>query len=91
MNAYNKFSVLLFDLDGTLYDINNGYIENQKKNIYNFLIYKNISSEINVNEYWNSIFSKYNQNVRIDKQVIINDLKKNDKQKEFLLAEILFN
>ena len=64
MNAHNKFSVLLFDLDGTLYDINNGYIENQKKNIYNFLISNNISSEINVNEYWNSIFSKYNQTLR---------------------------
>ena len=41
---------------------------------------------------WNKlIFSKYNQNVKIDKQAIINDLKRNNKQKEFFLSEILFN
>ena len=41
---------------------------------------------------WNNlIFRKYNQNVKIDKKAIVNDLKKNDKQKEFLLSEIFFN
>ena len=41
---------------------------------------------------WNQlIYKKYQKNVKIDKQLIINDLKKNDKQSEFLLSEILFN
>ena len=51
-----------------------------------------IKKKITIEILWNElIFSKYNQNVKINKQVIINDLKKNDKQKEFLLSEILFN
>ena len=37
------------------------------------------------------IYKKYQKNVKINKQKIINDLKKNDEQSEFLLAEILFN
>ena len=37
------------------------------------------------------IYKKYQKNVKINKQKIINDLKNNDKQSEFLLAEILFD
>ena len=52
------------------------------------LIRKKISIEI----LWNQlIFRKYNQNVKIDKQKIIDDLKKKEKQKQLLLSEILFN
>lgn len=52
------------------------------------LIKKKISIEI----LWNQlIFQKYEQNVKIDKEKIINELKKNDKQKQFFLSEILFN
>lgn len=52
------------------------------------LIRKKISIEI----LWNQlIFEKYNQNVKIDKQKIIDDLKKEEKQKQILLSEILFN
>ena len=52
------------------------------------LIRKKISIEI----LWNQlIFKKYNQNVKIDKQKIIDDLKKKEKQKQLLLSEILFN
>ena len=52
------------------------------------LIRKKISVEI----LWNQlIFRKYNQNVKIDKQKIIDDLKKKEKQKQLLLSEILFN
>ena len=58
------------------------------KNIDPNLIKKKITIEVLWNEL---IFNKYNQSVKIDKQSIINDLKKNDKQKEFLLSEILFN
>lgn len=51
-----------------------------------------IKKKITVEIMWNKlIFSKYNQNVKIDKQAIINDLKRNNKQKEFFLSEILFN
>ena len=41
---------------------------------------------------WNQlIYSKYQKNVKINKQLIIDDLKKNDKQSEFLISEILFD
>ena len=41
---------------------------------------------------WNEfIFDKYNQSVKINRQAIINDIKRKDKQKEFLLSEILFD
>jgi peptidyl-prolyl cis-trans isomerase SurA len=53
---------------------------------------KVVKKKITIEILWNElIFNKYNQNVKINKQDIINDLKKNDKQKEFLLFEILFN
>ena len=51
-----------------------------------------IKNKITIEILWNElIFNKHNQNVKIDRQAIINDIKKNDKQKEFLLSEILFN
>ena len=57
-------------------------------NIEPDLIKKKLSTEI----LWNQlIFSKYNQSVKINKQDIISKLKKNNKHKEFLLYEILFN
>ena len=52
------------------------------------LIKKKITIEILWNEF---IFDKYNQSVKINRQAIINDIKKKDKQKEFLLSEILFD
>ena len=51
-----------------------------------------IKKKITLEILWNQlIYKKYQKNVKINKQKIINDLKKNDKQSEFLLAEILFN
>ena len=51
-----------------------------------------IRKKITIEFFWNQlIYSKYQNNVKIDKQLIIDDLKKNDKQSEFLLAELLFN
>ena len=51
-----------------------------------------IRKKITIEFFWNQlIYSKYQNNVKIDKQLIVDDLKKNDKQSEFLLAEILFN
>jgi peptidyl-prolyl cis-trans isomerase SurA len=52
------------------------------------LIKKKISIEI----LWNQlIYSKFKQNVKIDRESIQNELLNNVKKKEFLLSEILFN
>ena len=51
-----------------------------------------IRKKITIEFFWNQIiYNKYQKNVKINKQLIIEDLKRNDKQSEFLLAEILFN
>ena len=51
-----------------------------------------IKKKIKIEMLWNQlIYDKYKQNVKIDRKSIINELKKNDKQTEFLLSEILFN
>ena len=51
-----------------------------------------IREKIKLEVLWNQlIYKKYKQNVKVDKQLIINDLNKNDKQLEFLLSEILFS
>jgi len=69
----------------TISDFENYFIS---MNIEPDLIKKKLSTEI----LWNQlIFSKYNQSVKINKQDIISKLKKNNKHKEFLLYEILFN
>ena len=58
------------------------------RNIDPKLIRKKISLEL----LWNQlIYSKYIHNVKIDEELIKNSLLNNDKQKEFLIAEILFN
>jgi peptidyl-prolyl cis-trans isomerase SurA len=52
------------------------------------LIKKKISLEV----MWNQlIFNKFKQSVKIDRELIKNELSSNSKQKEFLLSEILFN
>ena len=58
------------------------------KNINPNMIRKKITLEM----LWNQlIYTKYKKNVKINKQLIINDLKKNDKKSEFLISEILFD
>ncbi|MDC0406621.1 peptidylprolyl isomerase [Candidatus Pelagibacter sp.] len=58
------------------------------KDINPNLIKKKISIEI----LWNQlIYSKFKQNVKIDRESIQNELLNNVKKKEFLLSEILFN
>jgi peptidyl-prolyl cis-trans isomerase SurA len=52
------------------------------------LIKKKISIEILWNQF---IYSKFKQNVKIDRDSIQNELSNNVKKKEFLLSEILFN
>ena len=52
------------------------------------LIKKKISLEV----MWNQlIFNKFKQSVKIDRELIKSELSNNNKQKEFLLSEILFN
>jgi len=52
------------------------------------LIKKKISMEI----LWNQlIYSKFKQNIKIDRKSIQNELSNNVKKREFLLSEILFN
>ena len=51
-----------------------------------------IKKKISIEILWNQlIYTKYNQNVKIDKQLIKNSLSNNKKQTEFLISEILFN
>ena len=51
-----------------------------------------IKKKISIEILWNQlVFKKYNHNIKINKQKIINDLKKNEIQKQFFLSEILFN
>ncbi len=51
-----------------------------------------IRKKITIEVLWNElIYKKYQKNIKINKQLIIDDLKKNDKQLEFLISEILFN
>jgi peptidyl-prolyl cis-trans isomerase SurA len=58
------------------------------QNIDPNLIKKKISIEILWNQF---IYSKFKQNVKIDRKSIQNELSNNVKKKEFLLSEILFN
>lgn len=69
----------------TIPDFENYFLS---KDIDPKLVKKKISLEI----LWNQlIYSKFKQNVKIDRELIKNDLSNKDKKKEFLLSEILFN
>jgi len=51
-----------------------------------------IRKKIVIEVLWNElIYKKYQKNIKINKQLIVDYLKKNDKQLEFLISEILFN
>ena len=79
LNYFKEFKIL------SMTDFKNFFLS---KNINPNFVRKKIKLEI----LWNQlIYQKYKQNVKIDKHLIINDLKKNDKQSEFLISEILFN
>lgn len=77
----------------------NHFESDEIKSIYDFekyfllldispnLIKKKISIEVMWNQF---IFNKFNQNVKINKEVIKNELLTKDKQKEYLLSEIFF-
>lgn len=74
--TYNIKTISDFDDFFLSYDINPN------------LIKKKISIEI----LWNQlIYTKFKENIKIDKETIKNEIRKNTKKKEFLLSEILFN
>lgn len=51
-----------------------------------------IKKKITIEVLWNQmIYSRFSKRIKVDKNSIINDLKKNSVQKEFLLSEIFFN
>lgn len=53
---------------------------------------KSIRNKITIEAMWNQlIYRKYSQSVKINREEILSDLKKDNKQKELLLSEILFN
>ena len=69
-------------------------------NISDFKIYfaskeinpDSIKKKISLEILWNQfIYSKFKENIKIDKELIRNDLLNKNKKKEFLLSEILFN
>ena len=63
----------------------------------NFFINKGIEpniikNKITIEILWNQmIYKKFRKNIKIDKKLIKQELLKNNKQKEYLLSEILFN
>ena len=80
--------------------INKLFVNTDFKNINDFLNYLNkenikldeIKKKITIELMWNDlIVSKFLKDIKIDKQKIKEDIIKNNKQKEFLLYEILFN
>ena len=51
-----------------------------------------IKKKITVEVMWNQlIYKKYSHSVKVSREAILNNLKNKNKQKEFLLSEILFN
>ena len=51
-----------------------------------------IKKKITIEVLWNQlIFNKYSQNIKIDRQNIVDEIKKSNKQKQYFLSEILFN
>ena len=82
--------------------LNNLLINNFEKKINSISDFENYFNKIDINPdlirkkisievLWNQlIYSKYNMSVKIDKKAIENSLLNKNKQKEFLLSEILF-
>eukprot|EP00959_Pyramimonas_sp_CCMP1952_P069049 1441542-Pyramimonas_sp.AAC.1 len=53
---------LLFDLDGTLYDADNGYQDHCHLNIFNYMVEKLGFENVEKAElFWRDVFKKYNQ------------------------------
>jgi putative hydrolase of the HAD superfamily len=56
---------LVFDLDGTLYDIRNGYLERIRDNIFKMMVEKGYAAtKVEAEKVWRPLFRKYNQSFR---------------------------
>eukprot|EP00605_Chrysophyceae_sp_TOSAG23-4_P002606 GSChrysophyteH1.ASY1.ANO1.2877.1 assembled CDS len=59
------FDVLLFDLDGTLYSADCGYVEHQRENMFSYVRKQNwVPEGKSVVDVWRPLFQKYNQSLR---------------------------
>lgn len=55
-------TVLVFDLDGTLYDISNGYLQHIRANIFRMMVEKGYGETVEeAHSIWKPLFAKYNQ------------------------------
>ena len=79
INNFNRFGISSVE-DFNIFFLNQGLDPNS------------IKEKITLEILWNQmIYSKFIKSVRIDKQKIKKELMRNNKQKEYLLSEILFN
>ncbi len=79
INNFNRFGISSVE-DFNIFFLNQGLDPNS------------IKEKITLEILWNQmIYSKFIKSVRIDKQKIKKELMRNNKQKEYLLLEILFN
>jgi phosphoglycolate phosphatase-like HAD superfamily hydrolase len=58
-------SCLIFDLDGTLYDSGNGYVDSIRRNLFQFMYDKEmVKLPDSAEEVWRPLFKKYNQSYK---------------------------
>lgn len=56
---------LVFDLDGTLYDIDNGYLQHIRSNIFRMMVGKGYSQNVeDAERLWHPLFKKHNQSFK---------------------------
>ncbi len=61
----SQFDVLLFDLDGCLYDADCGYVQHQRRQLFELIYLKGwVSRDESAEDYWRPLFKKYNQTLR---------------------------
>ena len=65
LTSLRMTTCLLFDLDGTLYDIANGYLEHIRSNIFRMMVEKGYSQNVERAEVlWQPLFKKHNQSFK---------------------------
>lgn len=63
--AIDKIKFLVFDLDGTLYDISNGYMQRIRQNLFEMMLRKGYATtKEEAEQLWRPLFKKYNQSFR---------------------------
>ena len=61
----SNIDCLLFDLDGTLYDISNGYLQHIRANIFRLMVEKGYApTEEEAEELWRPLFKAHNQSFK---------------------------